>query len=82
MAHSWLDHRHDTPYSIEGRIFKLFFPLQCREPSLDLQRFDTERNSVAPYWKQAVPQDSLVTFYSCVCLWVMDSERSTSSCAA
>src|SRR5207253_10161465 len=61
-----IDQGHDATSLVERRIGKISFLSQSPQPLFHLQRFDAKCDSVPPSWEQAVPENSLVTFYGCV----------------
>jgi hypothetical protein len=69
-----IDHRHDASHSVERWILKFFFLLQRGQPSLDFQRFDTQRD--------AVSEDAFVAFYGCMSLWLDGFRTFDQSCSA
>jgi len=61
-----VDQRHNTAHLVERWIGKTFLPFQGGQPLLDLQRFDTERDTVSPAWQQSIAECSFVGSDGCV----------------
>jgi hypothetical protein len=71
--------RHKTAHLVERWIFKPLFPFQGFQPMLNFERFDAERNPVAPSWQQAITEHSLAAVAAAVPREVISRESITAS---